>query len=245
MLTINPGDGSDTRGALDIVSDDAYDRFELTWEWRVAEAGNSGLKYFILEDQKSAIGHEYQLIDDERHADAKIGPHRQTSALYDVLAAQNRPMKPAGEFNQSRIVSNGTTVEHFLNDAGPRNTSSTSPALRAAIAKSKFKDVARFGKLQNGYILLQDHGDRVWYRNVKIKRLPPRPRRARRHAGFCRHRHPGRRQRSGAASRHQHRRRAVHLLHLSRQLEEAGALSDLHGEGHAGHARLPARAACR
>lgn len=172
LLTVDPGLGKDTHGQMDIVTTGTYDRFELTWEWRIAEGGNSGLKYFVLEDQNSAIGHEYQLIDDERHPDAKIGPHRQTAALYDVLVAENRPLKPAGQFNQSRIVSNGTTVEHYLNGTKVLQYELDSPALRAAIAKSKFKDIARFGKLQNGFILLQDHGDRVWYRNIKIKRLP-------------------------------------------------------------------------
>lgn len=179
MLTIDPADGKDTRGALDIISADTYDRFELAWEWRVSEGGNSGVKYFILEDQPSAIGHEYQIIDDERHADAKIGPHRQTAAFYDVLAAQlPRPIKPAGEWNTSRvrvapsrIVPGGTRVYHYLNNVRVLEYELDSPDLRAAVAKSKFKDIARFGKLQKGHILLQDHGDRVWYRNVKIKRL--------------------------------------------------------------------------
>ena len=84
-------------------------------------------------------------------------------------------MKPAGQFNQSRIVSNGTTVEHYLNGTRVLQYELDSPALREAIAKSKFKDVARFGKLQNGFILLQDHGDRVWYRNIKIRKLPAAP----------------------------------------------------------------------
>jgi hypothetical protein len=180
MLTVNPGDGSDTRGALDIVTTAQYDRFELEWEWRVAEGGNSGLKYFVLEDQKSAIGHEYQLIDDERHADAKIGPHRQTAAFYDVLPASvPRPLKPAGQWNvskvrvaPSRIVPGGTRVYHYLNGLRVLEYELDSPELGAAVAKSKFKDIARFGKLQNGFILLQDHGDRVWYRNIKIRRLP-------------------------------------------------------------------------
>ena len=87
MLTLPPKDGKDTRGARDIISAETFDLFELTWEWKVAQGGNSGLKYFVLEDRDSAIGHEYQLIDDERHPDAKVGPHRQTAALYDVLAA--------------------------------------------------------------------------------------------------------------------------------------------------------------
>ena len=104
MLTVDPGTGKDTRGQRDIITTAQYDRFELTWEWRVAEGGNSGLKYFVLEDMDSAIGHEYQIIDDERHADAKIGPHRQTAALYDVLPASvPRPLKPAGQWNESRI----------------------------------------------------------------------------------------------------------------------------------------------
>ena len=171
LLMIDPGDGKDTRGQRDIISTATFDRFELSWEWRASEGGNSGVKYFVLEDMDSAIGHEYQLIDDERHADAKIGPHRQTAALYDVLPAANRPVRPAGQMNQSRVVCDGKFVEHYLNGTRVLRYELDSPALRDAIAKSKFKDVARFGKLQNGHILLQDHGDKIWYRNVKIRRL--------------------------------------------------------------------------
>jgi inosose dehydratase len=169
MLTIAPNDGKDTRGALDLISTATFDRFELTFEWKVSPGGNSGVKYFILEDMDSAIGHEYQIIDDEKHADAAIGPERQTAAFYDVLAASNRPMKPAGEFNASRIVVNGPGVEHWLNGVKVLEYQLDSPALRAAIEDSKFKGVARFGKLQKGHILLQDHGDQVWYRNIKIR----------------------------------------------------------------------------
>ena len=84
-LTVDPAGGSDTRGALDIITTNTYETFELIWEWRIAPGGNSGLKYFVLEDRDAAIGHEYQMLDDEKHADAKVGPHRQTAALYDVL----------------------------------------------------------------------------------------------------------------------------------------------------------------
>ena len=90
-----------TRGARDIISEDTYDLFDLTWEWKIAEGGNSGLKYFVLEDRDSAIGHEFQMIDDARHPDAKIGPHRQTAACMTCSPPSRKPrkVKSAGEWN--------------------------------------------------------------------------------------------------------------------------------------------------
>jgi hypothetical protein len=172
MLTLPADDGKDTRGARDIITTETFDRFDLTWEWKISQGGNSGLKYFVLEDLPSAIGHEYQLIDDERHPDAKVGLKRQTAALYDVLVPANRKIKPAGEWNTSRVVVRGTAVEHYLNDGRVLSYELDSPALKSAIQESKFKDVARFGKPVKGHILLQDHGNQVWYRNIKIRRLP-------------------------------------------------------------------------
>ena len=157
--------------AGDIISKDTFEQFELSVDWKVAPGSNSGIKYFVLEDRDSAIGHEYQVIDDERHPDAKVGPHRQTAAFYDVLPASDRPLKPAGEWNSTRIVVRGQTVEHWLNGKKVLQYELNSPALNAAIEKSKFKGIERFGKRQNGHLLLQDHGDQVWFRNIKIRRL--------------------------------------------------------------------------
>jgi len=174
LLCLDPGDKTDTRGARDIVFSKPYSQFELTWDWRISSGGNSGVKYFVQEDRESAIGHEYQLIDDAKHPDAKIGPHRQTAALYDVFPAANRPTKPVGEWNTSRVVVRGNEVEHWLNGTKVLAYTLDSPALREAIAKSKFKDVDRFGKPQEGLILLQDHGDAVCYRNIKVRPLDGR-----------------------------------------------------------------------
>jgi hypothetical protein len=174
MLVVDPTDKSDGRRARDLVTTETYDNFELSFDWKVAPGGNSGVKYFVLEDRDSAIGHEYQLIDDEKHTDAKIGGHRQTAAFYDVLAATSHPVKPAGEFNQSRIVVNGKHVEHWLNGTRVLQYELGSPAVQAAIEKSKFKGIERFGKPQKGHILLQDHGDRVWFRSLRIRSTKPR-----------------------------------------------------------------------
>jgi hypothetical protein len=168
LLGLPAGDSHDTKGRRDIITTGTWEQFEIAWQWRVAEGGNSGLKYEVLEDQESAIGHEYQLIDDARHPDAKIGPHRQTAAFYDVMPAADRPIKPAGEWNDSRIIVKGNHVEHWLNGKKVLAYELGSPETLAAVQKSKFKDVARFGKRQNGHILLQDHGDSIWFRNVKL-----------------------------------------------------------------------------
>lgn len=150
----------------DIVSIDKFSDFELQWEWKVPPRANNGIKYFITEERGSAIGHEYQMIDE---GSAKISKHS-TASFYDVLPPNNLDtLKPTGQWNQSRVIVRGNKVEHWLNGAKVLDYTLGSEELKAAIAKSKFKDVPGFGTKLKGHILLTDHKDEAWFRNIKIR----------------------------------------------------------------------------
>ena len=159
-------------GGGDLITVDKFDDFELSWEWKIAPGANSGVKYFVYEPRHAAIGHEYQLLDDEGHPDGKIGPHRQTASLYDALPPGPHTVHPPGEINTSRVVVHGTHVEHWLNGALVLSYELGSPEMVAAKAKSKFKDEARWGTKFSTPILLQDHGDEISFRSLKIHPLP-------------------------------------------------------------------------
>jgi hypothetical protein len=155
----------------DLITDAMYDTFELEWDWKVAPKANSGLKYYITEASKLAIGFEYQMIDDlgwdPKHS--QFETIHGTGALYDLLPPKGVVTVPLGEFNHSRIVVSGQRIEHWLNGKKVVQADLGSSKLKSAIARSKFKDVPRFGEHKRGHILLQDHGDEVWFRNIKIR----------------------------------------------------------------------------
>ena len=159
-------------GGGDIVTAEAFEDFELTWEWKIGAGGNSGLKY-NLPDPAKGVGFEYQLLDDVGHPDAKLHDGtRTTGSLYDVIAARaDKKLNPPGEWNASRILVKGNHVEQWLNGAKTVEFEMGSAALKTAIAASKFKTNAAFGVKTKSPILLQDHGDEISLRAVKIRPL--------------------------------------------------------------------------
>lgn len=160
-------------GGGDLISDATFDNFQLEWEWKIAAGANSGLKYLVSEERAQPLGHEYQLIDNILHPDGRRGAKWQTAAFYDVLAANDARPKPPGEWNQSRIRVQGLHVEHWLNGVKVLEYELGSPEVLAAVAGSKFKDVKdpKFGTKFPGHLLLQDHGDDVWFRNIRVRDL--------------------------------------------------------------------------
>jgi hypothetical protein len=164
----------------DIITTEKFSDFELCWEWKMSQKGNSGVKYLIDEkrlDAKGkvytgAIGHEYQMLDDNEHPD-RANPTHRSGAWYDVVAPKDAKLKPVGEFNESRLIIQGKHVEHWLNGGCVVSYEMDSPESLAGIAKSKFKDVPGFASKIATPILLQDHNDVVWVRSIKIRPLSP------------------------------------------------------------------------
>ncbi len=158
-------------GGGDIVTSEDYESFELTWEWRIGEAGNSGVKY-NLPDRDINIGCEYQLIDDEKHPDGvRGGKSHQTAALYDLIAPADQKTNAVGAWNSSRLLVKGDHVEHWLNGVKTVEFEFGSEALKALVAKSKYKKVPGFGEKKMSPILLQDHGDEISFRSIKLRVL--------------------------------------------------------------------------
>ena len=162
-------------GGGDILTKKKYDSFELTWEWKVAEGANSGVMYHVAEgDGLGATyftGPEYQILEDGHHHDGK-NPKTSTAALYALIAPNDqKKLMPVGEWNSSRILVEGNHVEHWLNGKKVVEYELGSDELNKLIANSKFKQWPRFAKEKTGYIAFQDHGDEVWYRNIKIREI--------------------------------------------------------------------------
>jgi hypothetical protein len=156
----------------DLVTKEKYQDFELEVEWRVSPGGNSGIFYNVAEGPPNSYetGPEMQVLDDERHRDGRE-PKTSAGALYGLIAPTNKTLRPVGEFNKARLVVRGGRVEHWLNGRKIVEYDLNGDSLKALIAASKFRDMPRFARETGGHVALQHHGEEVWYRKIRIRRL--------------------------------------------------------------------------
>ena len=159
----------------DIVTDDEYDNFHLRMEWKIDTGGNSGIMFYVHEDSVKykwpwETGPEMQVLDNELHSDAKIPKHR-AGDLYDLISSSKETVKPALEWNQVEIKSLDGKLDFWLNGENVVSTTLWDDNWKKMVAASKFVKMPDFGTYKKGRIALQDHGNNVWFRNIKIRKL--------------------------------------------------------------------------
>jgi hypothetical protein len=158
--------------AGDIVTDEEFGDFELRIDWRISPGGNSGIMYRVAENLGGApeTGPEYQILDNAEHGDGR-NPKTSAASCYALYAPVRDVTVPVGLFNRARIIARGNHVEHWLNDIKVVEYELGSPEWRKLVGDSKFGSMPNFGRQPRGRIDLQDHGDKVWYRNIRIRPL--------------------------------------------------------------------------
>lgn len=168
-------DGWQTNGGGDIVTNQEFENYHFKVEWKISPKGNSGIIFNIKDDKPKYkhvwyTGMEMQVLDNDGHADGKINKHR-TGDLYDLIASSVETVKPVGEWNLAEVIQKDGKLELKLNGTTVVTTTLWDDAWRALIAKSKFRGTEDFGTFKSGHIALQDHGNDVWYKNIKIRKL--------------------------------------------------------------------------
>lgn len=163
--------GKGAGGGDDIVTVDQFDNFDLKLQWKIVAGGNSGILYRVTEDAATSwhVAPEMQVLDNTRWPDRD--KRQLAGALYDLYAPVKDVTKPAGKWNEARVVAKGNHVEHWLNGAKLLEYERGSDDWNARVAASKFKNLANFAKADKGHICLQDHSDRIEYRDIKIREL--------------------------------------------------------------------------
>jgi len=160
---------------LDIITKETYSDFELTLEWWISEGGNSGIFYHVLEQDRAIYwsGPEFQLLDNVNHPDASQGVNgnRKSASLYDLIPAEPQNTRPVGEWNTIRIISNGPIIQHWQNGEKVVEFERWTQQWFDMLHESKFNCYPEFGAIRNGHIGLQDHGNEVKFRNIKIRIL--------------------------------------------------------------------------
>jgi len=158
----------------DIVTDEEFEYYHLMLDWNISEGGNSGIIFNVKEDPEYdrtyKTGPEMQVLDNERHSDAKIPKHR-AGDLYDLIACSTETVKPAGQWNTAEIIKNKDSLTLRLNGTTVVQTKMFDDNWKQMLANSKFKEWKSFGTINKGVIALQDHGDKVMYRNIKLRKL--------------------------------------------------------------------------